>query len=126
MLNCFEITKKISKLFVRFNWFGFLFVSIIGDNIQYISFRGFSQLFQLLPIDKTQLFTIVVSYLSLFCVVFYSASAYFILPVVMARNGDMMLEGFRQSVQIKEIPYISMCVESRRRLCAFSALVTTG
>jgi hypothetical protein len=106
LLNLFRITRKVSQIFARFNWFGFLTVTIVGDNIQYMSFRCFSQLYQPLPSGSTQIATIVTSYLSLFFVVIYATCAYFLLPTLFTKHSNMLLEGYRY--RMKTIVYLTL------------------
>lgn len=96
-------------MLVRFSWFGFIIVSIIGDNIQYLSFRCFSQLYQLLPLGKTQFATILTAYVTLFLVVFYSASAYIMLPIIIEKNSKLFFEGFRKGLKMQKY-FICTCL----------------
>lgn len=95
LLRRFRLTKKLSSLFKRFHWFGFLTIAIIGDNIQYMSFRCFSQAYQLLPLGKSQLFTITLAYISFFLILSYSACSYFLLPSFFAKQQGAMTEGYK-------------------------------
>jgi hypothetical protein len=95
LLSRFKRTKKIASLFKRFSWFGFLFTTIIGDNIQYFSFRCFSQLYQLMPLGSSQTLTIIISYLILFLVVFFASSSYLILPIFLPKNSVFLIEGYK-------------------------------
>lgn len=105
LFDRYRVTRKISKLLFRFSWFGFLSVSLVGDNLQYLSFRCFSQIYQLLPLGPSQLASIVMSYITLFFVVFYSASAYYILPVFLMKKSKLLIEGYHR--QFRTASYLN-------------------
>lgn len=95
LLCRYQMTKRFSEFFKRFHFFSFLVVAAIGDNLQYMSFRCFSQIYQLFPLGRSQLIAISVAYISLFVVILYAASAYFVLPSFLARERGQLTEGFK-------------------------------
>jgi hypothetical protein len=96
LLSKFEVTKKIAVFIKRFSWFGSIFTSILGNNLQYLSFRCFSQLYQPLPLGLNQTITIITAHVTLFLVIFFASSSYLILPSFFPINSTMLLEGYRR------------------------------
>lgn len=94
--------NKTADLIQRFKWMGFLLVSLLGENLQYLSFRCFSQLFEL-KAGRGMALNIVTCYSLLFVVVFYAASSYFLIPSFSKSHG-MLLEGF--SVSLRTVFYM--------------------
>lgn len=72
-------TVKFTGLVERFGMLGMIWVSLVGENIQYFSFRCFSQLYELKS-DEKMLFNIVVTYVVLFVIVFYAVASHLMLP----------------------------------------------
>jgi hypothetical protein len=114
LLRRFRLTKKLSSLFKSFHWFGFLMIAVIGENLQFLSFRCFSQVYQLLPLGKSQLIAIVLAYICLFFVVFYSACSYLILPSFYVKYREIITEGFKPHFKT----YVYLTGTSLLKVCA--------
>lgn len=72
-------------------------VSLLGENLQYLSFKCFSQLFEL-KAGNTMLLNIVASYFLLFLIIFYAVSSYFMIPLF-GKCRHLLLEGKKVSLQ---------------------------
>lgn len=85
----------LRKLLFRFEWCGFLVVSLIGENTQYLSFRCFSQLYE--PNSQAGL---VVAYLVLFLLTCYGVGAFLLLPITFRQHSELLLEGYHNRLRI--------------------------
>jgi hypothetical protein len=72
----------------------FLWVVVIGENLQYLSFRCFSQMFEL-RVSPGMLLNLILMYLVLFVLVFYALTCYFLLPLFAKSENCLneMLDG---------------------------------
>lgn len=68
----YPILNKIAKIFRRFRWKSFILNSLIGENLQYLSFRCFSQTFDVMVHGQLEYFCLICSYLMLFTILFYA------------------------------------------------------
>lgn len=92
----------LARLLARFEFPCFLLVNIIGENVQYLSFRCFSQTYQLIPIGNTIVtyINLSVCFTVLFVVVFWSVAGYLILSEHLDKHRHLLFEGFTPSKKI--------------------------
>lgn len=75
-----KLTCRIFQSILRpFSTFSYLLASVLGDNVQYISFRAFQQLRFIVPKGKLDLLSIVLCILVLFLALISSSSLYFLV-----------------------------------------------
>lgn len=99
MLKAMKYTKCLSNVFIKFRWISFIVVSLIGENLQYLSFRCFSQTFQLEAQSKTDVLNMVCCYTVLFIVLFYASAWFFILFRFPKAARTVVCDGFKVSVR---------------------------
>lgn len=75
----FHITRGVAAIFHRFKFRSYLLVVFIGENLQYFTFRCFTQLYELKS-DRRMLLNLIITYTVLFIVCFYAVSCYFMIP----------------------------------------------
>lgn len=85
-----------AKLLCRFQWNGMLVVALFGENIQYLSFRCFSQLYQRGIAAPSGLLNLAVTYSVLFLALLYAAASCALLPLLSrhAASRKLLAEGF--------------------------------
>jgi hypothetical protein len=96
----YRIAKRFSCLrffiarLIKFSMLSFLWVVVIGENLQYLSFRCFSQMFEL-RVSPGMLLNLILMYLVLFILVFYALTCYFLLPLFAKSENCLneMLDG---------------------------------
>lgn len=98
-LRRFECTARLSRVLIRFRWFGFLFVSLIGEHVQFLSFRCFSQTYELLPRSAIELLNLVLCYTVLFVVVFYAVASLFVLAECVRPGRRHLVLGMKYTLR---------------------------
>ena len=61
-----------NDLIPNYSFGGIILISFLESNLQFISFRGFSQTFQLVPFGVIYYFNLIICYLFVFVIVIYS------------------------------------------------------
>lgn len=91
------IAKTIAKLLKRFMWVSFLTMTLIGDNLQYFSFKCFAQMYELSARLPVEFFGLVLTYTVLFVVVFYAVSSGLLVMGYHSEERELVCENFNYS-----------------------------
>lgn len=96
------ITNKLvnTNLFEPYRSCGMLIISICGLNIQYFSFRAFSQLFQTVPINLNYSYNLVLTYFLLLIIIIYSLNCTLIFKFIYSDNYKNIFRGTFESENI--------------------------
>lgn len=89
------LVNKYTKnyLLKNYSYLGMVFVSIIGSNIQYLSFRCFSQLYQMVPVGIGYNLNLVFCYIVLLLIIIYSVTGVVLFKTVYNKaNFEYILE----------------------------------
>jgi hypothetical protein len=79
-LNSCNRTRGAANFIRKFSLWSFLLVSLMGENVQYFSFRCFSQVYELGVREKGLLVNLLVNYMVLFLVILYAVGSFYFLP----------------------------------------------
>lgn len=74
-----------TNLFKSYNYFLMILVDQVGSNVQYFSFRAFSQFYQLVPLGPTYYANVAICYSVLFVVLLYSVASPLLFAAVYSR-----------------------------------------
>lgn len=90
---------KIKKNLAVFNWYIILLASMINQNIQYLAFRSFQQIFRggspsCQPFPSLYYFNYIACYIMLFLVTIYACASYTILRSFMGDDVKQIFEIF--------------------------------
>lgn len=110
----------IARLLRKFKWFGFLAVGIAGENVQYLSFRCFSQLFQT-ETGHRNVLNLLLAFTVLFLVTFYAAGSLLFLPALLRRHSALLIEGFSRSIRTAH--YLTLVLLVRLAMGAVHSLL---
>lgn len=99
LLVSFEFTNRFSHSLIKFKWPVFLLVNLIGENVQYLSFRCFSQTYQVSAGNRLEILNLFCCYVALFVVVFYASSWFVLFGTLPKQAKEVVCEGFRCSLR---------------------------